>query len=35
MKGFNILTTLGKGAYSVVYKVLRLSDNKEYALKQV
>ena len=26
---------LGEGAYSRVYRVLRLKDNKEYALKKV
>ena len=35
MKGFKPITKLGDGAFGVVYKVLRLEDNKEYALKQV
>lgn len=35
MKGFEILTKLGEGAYSVVYKVRRKADNKAYALKKV
>ena len=35
MKGFEILSKLGDGAYSVVYKVRRKEDNKAYALKQV
>ena len=35
VKDFQILTKLGDGAYSTVYKVLRLEDNKIYALKRV
>ena len=35
MKNFQILTKLGEGAFSVVYKVKRLSDGLEYALKKV
>ena len=35
MKEFVILNKLGDGAYSIVYKVKRLSDNKDYALKKV
>ena len=35
MKGFEILTKLGEGAYSIVYKVRRKVDNKAYALKKV
>ena len=35
MKNFKILNKLGEGAYSVVYKVLRLTDNNQYALKKV
>ena len=35
MKGFEILTKLGEGAYSIVYKVRRKKDNKAYALKKV
>lgn len=32
---FQILNKLGEGAFSIVYKVRRLSDSKEYALKKV
>lgn len=35
MNGFDILSKLGDGAYSVVYKVKRIADNKIYALKKV
>ena len=35
IKDFQILSKLGEGAYSVVYKVKRLTDGKEYALKRV
>ena len=35
MKDFMILNKLGDGAYSIVYKVKRISDSKEYALKKV
>lgn len=35
MKGFKPISKLGEGAFGVVYRVLRLEDNKEYALKQV
>ena len=35
MKGFEILSKLGEGAYSIVYKVRRKVDNKAYALKKV
>ena len=35
MENFKILKTLGSGSFSEVYKVLRLSDNKEYAMKKV
>ena len=35
IKGFVILAKLGEGTFSVVYKVRRLSDGKEYALKKV
>ena len=35
IKDFQILSKLGEGAYSVVYKVKRHSDNKHYALKRV
>jgi serine/threonine protein kinase len=32
---FNSEQQLGEGAYSQVYKVKRISDGKEYALKKV
>ena len=35
MKDFQILSKLGEGAYSIVYKVKRISDGIEYALKKV
>jgi len=35
MKNFQILKKIGEGSYSVVYRVRRLSDNQEYALKKV
>jgi len=35
MNGFQTVTKLGEGAFSIVYKVKRLSDNCEYALKKV
>jgi NIMA (never in mitosis gene a)-related kinase len=35
IKDFKILNKIGDGAYSTVYKVLRHSDNTEYALKKV
>lgn len=35
IKDFQILSKLGEGAYSSVYKVRRTIDNKEYALKRV
>lgn len=35
MKNFAIVSKLGEGAYSTVYRVKRLSDNQEYALKKV
>lgn len=35
MKQFQILKKLGEGAFSTVYKVKRIADNEEYALKQV
>lgn len=35
IKDFQILSKLGEGAYSTVYKVKRLSDGVEYALKRV
>ena len=35
MQNFEIVNTLGEGTYSTVYKVMRLSDQKLYAMKQV
>ncbi|CDW89912.1 protein kinase domain containing protein [Stylonychia lemnae] len=35
MRDFSIINKIGDGAYSVVYKVKRLSDGQEYALKKV
>ena len=35
IKDFQILKKLGEGAYSTVYKVRRVSDGKDYALKKV
>lgn len=35
MKNFKILNKLGAGAFSEVYKVRRVDDNLEYALKKV
>mmetsp|Transcript_16830 Transcript_16830/g.27674 ORF Transcript_16830/g.27674 Transcript_16830/m.27674 type:complete len:473 (-) Transcript_16830:374-1792(-) len=35
LAGFKILKFIGKGSYGSVYKVLRKSDDKEYALKEV
>jgi len=35
MENFEILEKLGKGAFSVVYKVRRKIDNQIYALKKV
>jgi len=35
MKDFQIISKLGEGAFGTVYKVRRLADNIEYALKQV
>lgn len=35
LKDFQILSKLGEGAYSSVYKVRRLSDGLEYGLKRV
>ncbi len=35
LKNFKQLALLGEGAYSAVYKILRLGDNKIYALKKV
>lgn len=35
LKDFEIVSKLGDGAYSTVYKVTRKEDNKTYALKRV
>lgn len=35
LKDFQIIFKLGEGAYSTVYKVIRLEDNEPYALKRV
>lgn len=35
LRDFQILSKLGEGAYSSVYKVRRLSDSQEYGLKRV
>jgi len=35
MENFQVMSKLGEGAYSVVYKVIRNTDNKVYALKKV
>lgn len=35
LKNFTIMEQLGQGSYAKVYKVLRQTDNKIYALKQV
>ena len=35
LRDFHILSKIGEGAYSVVYKVKRMSDGQEYALKKV
>lgn len=35
LKDFQIISKLGEGAYSTVYKVIRLEDNEPYALKRV
>ncbi|CAD8188611.1 unnamed protein product [Paramecium octaurelia] len=35
LKDFQLLSKLGEGAYSSVYKVKRLEDSQEYALKKV
>merc|ERR1712223_918464 len=35
MQNFKVLKSLGEGAFSTVYKVKRISDGQEYALKKV
>lgn len=35
LKDFKIINELGEGAFSVVYKVTRISDGESYALKKV
>jgi NIMA (never in mitosis gene a)-related kinase len=35
MEDFEIISKLGEGAYSIVYKVIRKIDKKIYALKKV
>jgi NIMA (never in mitosis gene a)-related kinase len=35
MNNFSVLNKLGEGAFSIVYKVKRISDGQEYALKKV
>jgi len=35
MQDFTILSKIGTGAFSEVFKVLRKSDKKDYALKKV
>ncbi len=35
LKDFEIVSKLGDGAYSTVYKVTRKEDSKTYALKRV
>ena len=35
LKDFEVIKTLGSGSYSCVYKVRRISDGQEYALKKV
>ena len=35
MNSFKIISKLGEGAYSIVYKVKRIIDNNVYALKKV
>ena len=35
MNSFKIISKLGEGAYSTVYKVKRIIDNNVYALKKV
>ena len=35
LKDFQIINKIGEGAYSTVYKVKRLIDNQDYAMKKV
>ena len=35
MNNFKVLNKLGEGAFATVYKVNRISDGQEYALKKV
>jgi len=35
MQNFHVIKSLGEGAFSTVYKVKRISDGQEYALKKV
>ncbi len=35
VKDFELIKKLGEGAYSTVYKVKRIQDGQEYALKKV
>lgn len=35
MNQYTTLTKLGEGAFSVVYKVKRKEDEKEYAMKKI
>jgi NIMA (never in mitosis gene a)-related kinase len=35
LRDFQIMSKLGEGAYSTVYKVLRIEDGQIYALKRV
>jgi NIMA (never in mitosis gene a)-related kinase len=35
LANFEVLSKIGNGAYSEVFKVRRLSDSKTYALKKV
>ena len=35
LRDFDVVKVLGRGAYGVVYKVVRKSDGKSYAMKEV